>query len=80
DQGLLPGSGGGAGGGAPASTSPQSASGAAGGELGLQNSPMERDMVSTVLAPSMGVPAENVPGWGSLLVGPVLRGAEVSYR
>ena len=80
DQGLLPGSGGGAGGGAPASTSPQSASGAAGGDLGLQNSPMERDMVSTVLAPSMGVPAKEVPGWGSLLVGPVLRGAEVSYR
>ena len=37
-------------------------------------------MVSTVLAPTMGVPSRDVPGWGSLLVGPVLRGAEVSYR
>lgn len=59
-----------------ASTSPQSAS----GDLGTVNSPAERDFVSMVLAPSMGVPARDVPQWGSMLVGPVLRGAEVSYR
>ncbi|MEU6127698.1 MCE family protein [Saccharopolyspora sp. NPDC047091] len=71
-DGLLPS------GGAPASTTPQSAPASDG--LGVQNSPAERDMVSTVLAPTIGEPAQNVPGWGSLLVGPVLRGAEVSYR
>ncbi|CAM06027.1 MCE family protein [Saccharopolyspora erythraea] len=60
---------------APASTSPQSAGG-----LGMVNSPMERDFISALLAPSMGVAPAQVPGWGSLLGGPVLRGAEVSYR
>lgn len=59
----------------PASTTSQSAS-----SLGLPNSPAERDYVATLLAPSMGVSSDEVPGWGSLLVGPVLRGAEVSYR
>jgi virulence factor Mce-like protein len=60
----------------PASTSPQSAS----SDLGVVNSPAERDFVSSVLAPSMGVRPGEVPPWGSMLVGPVLRGAEVSYR
>ena len=44
------------------------------------NSPAEQDLVSVLLAPQLGVDARQVPGWGSLLVGPVLRGAEVSYR
>ena len=35
-------------------------------------------MVATVLAPAMGVRPEEVPQWGSLLVGPLLRGAEVT--
>ncbi|MFR9730865.1 MCE family protein, partial [Saccharopolyspora sp. MS10] len=74
NEGLLPS------GGAPASTTPQAASAPAPDGLGLLNSPAERDVVSTVLAPTMGLPAQEVPGWGSLLVGPVLRGAEVSYR
>ncbi|GAB3294521.1 MCE family protein [Parasphingorhabdus pacifica] len=60
---------------APAGTSTQSAS-----ALGPMNSPAERDFVSALLAPTMGVEPEGVPQWGSLLVGPVLRGAEVSYR
>jgi phospholipid/cholesterol/gamma-HCH transport system substrate-binding protein len=58
----------------PATTSSQSA------DLGLENSPAERDFVSVVLAPTMGLPPDQVPQWGSLLVGPLLRGAEVSYR
>ncbi len=37
-------------------------------------------MVATLLAPALGRDASDVPDWGSLLVGPVLRGAEVSYR
>ncbi|MBB5154721.1 MCE family protein [Saccharopolyspora phatthalungensis] len=56
----------------PASTSPQSTT--------WVNSPAERDMVATLLAPALGRDASDVPDWGSLLVGPVLRGAEVSYR
>lgn len=64
---------------APAGTSPQSADPATGG-LGIANSPAERDFVSALMAPTMGVPAREVPEWGSLLVGPLLRGAEVSYR
>lgn len=46
----------------------------------VRNTPAERDLVSAVMAPSLGVPQEEVPRWGSMLVGPVLRGAEVSYR
>ncbi|MGP4015279.1 MCE family protein [Saccharopolyspora sp. 5N708] len=57
---------------APASTSPQSAA--------WVNSPAERDLVAMLLAPALGRDPGDVPDWSSLLVGPVLRGAEVSYR
>ncbi|MFR9732196.1 MCE family protein, partial [Saccharopolyspora sp. MS10] len=63
---------------APVAGAPPGAGGSGG--LGLANSPQERAAVSTVLAPSMGTPARAVPQWSSVLVGPVLRGAEVSYR
>jgi virulence factor Mce-like protein len=67
-----------------ASTTPQSATtapmSASPDGLGLVNSPVERDFVSELLAPSLGRQPADVPQWGSLLVGPVLRGAEVSYR
>lgn len=59
---------------APASTQPSSAG------LGTQNSPREAEWMSSVVAPNLGRPAGDVPGWSSLLVGPVLRGAEVSYE
>lgn len=59
---------------APASTVQQGAGGSS------QNSPAEQDLVATVIAPAVGRPASEIPGWGTLLVGPVLRGAEVSYR
>lgn len=68
---------------APAGTSPQAAPAApasTGAALGVMNSPAERDFISALLAPTMGVPPREVPGWGSLLVGPLLRGAEVSYE
>ncbi|SDP88621.1 virulence factor Mce family protein [Actinopolyspora xinjiangensis] len=67
---------GGEGSGGAASTSSQSATTA--GEV--VNSPAEREFISTVLAPTMNVSPERVPGWSSLLVGPLLRGSEVSYR
>ena len=62
------------GGSAPNTVSPMSSGG-----LGVVNSPAERDFVSGLLAPSMGRQPGQVPQWSSLLVGPVLRGADVSY-
>lgn len=51
-----------------------------GGELGLANSPAERDLVAGLLAPSMNARPQDVPRWGSVLVGPVFRGADVVLR
>ncbi|KFU76852.1 virulence factor Mce family protein [Amycolatopsis lurida] len=50
------------------------------GDLGLANSPQERELLSTLVAPSIGVPAGQVPAWGSVLVGPLYRGTEVTLR
>jgi phospholipid/cholesterol/gamma-HCH transport system substrate-binding protein len=57
-------------------TVPQSAA----AEPTLPNSPAERDLIAALLAPSLGVPPSQVPGWASLLVGPLYRGAEVTVR
>ncbi len=46
----------------------------------LPNSPAERELVSALLAPGLGVPPEQVPGWGSLLLGSLFRGSEVTLR
>ncbi|MER5388532.1 MCE family protein [Saccharopolyspora sp. NPDC002686] len=54
----------------PASTTTQS----------VANSSAERDLLSTLLAPQMGVARDDVPGWSGLLVGPVYRGAEVEVK
>lgn len=50
------------------------------GDLGLANSPQERELISTLVAPSVGVPPGQVPGWSSVLVGPLFRGTEVTLR
>lgn len=47
-----------------------------GGDLGLPNSPQERELIATLLAPEVG----EVPAWGSVLVGPLYRGTEVTLR
>ncbi|WP_086819947.1 MCE family protein [Allokutzneria sp. NRRL B-24872] len=47
------------------------------GELGVPNSPQERDVVAALVAPSLGVAPADVPNWGSVLLGPMLRGTEV---
>jgi phospholipid/cholesterol/gamma-HCH transport system substrate-binding protein len=47
-----------------------------GGDLGLPNSPQEQELIATLLAPSVG----EVPAWGSVLVGPLYRGTEVTLR
>jgi phospholipid/cholesterol/gamma-HCH transport system substrate-binding protein len=47
-----------------------------GGDLGLPNSPQEQELIGTLLAPTVG----EVPGWSSVLVGPLYRGTEVTLR
>lgn len=44
------------------------------GDLGLPNSPQEQELIATLLAPAA------VPDWGSVLVGPLYRGTEVTLR
>ncbi|TDV41385.1 MCE family protein [Actinophytocola oryzae] len=48
----------------------------AGGDLGLANSPQEQELIAALLAPEVG----EVPSWGSVLVGPLYRGTEVTLR
>ncbi|HEX2132228.1 MAG TPA: MCE family protein [Actinophytocola sp.] len=45
----------------------------AGGDLGLPNSPQEQELIATLLGPG-------TPDWGSVLVGPLYRGTEVTIR
>ena len=61
------------------SAAPPGAQGATGG-LGVANAPAERDLVADLLAPTLGARPAHVPDWSSLLVGPVLRGTQVSYQ
>ena len=44
------------------------------------NSPAEQQLFSELLAPVYGVSPDDVPGWSGLLLGPVLRGAEVTLK
>jgi phospholipid/cholesterol/gamma-HCH transport system substrate-binding protein len=46
----------------------------------LPNSPMEQEMVAALAAPALNVAPKDVPAWGSLLVGPLYRGAEVTVE
>ncbi|WP_255632262.1 MCE family protein [Amycolatopsis sp. TNS106] len=40
----------------------------------------ESDFLAQLVAPQVGMAATDVPGWGSLLVGPLYRGAEVHVK
>ncbi|HEU5108757.1 MAG TPA: MCE family protein [Micromonosporaceae bacterium] len=46
----------------------------------LANTPPERDLIAALVAPSLQVMPADVPGWGALLLGPLLRGTEVTVR
>ena len=48
--------------------------------LGLPNSPQENQLVNELLAPGLKESAASLPDWSSLLVGPALRGAEVTIK
>jgi virulence factor Mce-like protein len=50
------------------------------GDLGLPNSPAEQGFLGGLLADQLGTTPQNVPGWSSMLVGPLFRGAQVSVR
>jgi len=52
------------------------AAAAADGDLGPANSPSERQLVAELLRPALG----DVPDWSSVLIGPALRGTEVTVR
>ena len=44
------------------------------------NSTAEQDFLAQLVGPQVGIDADAVPSWGSLLVGPLYRGAEVTVR
>ena len=50
------------------------------GDLGLPNSAQERELIATLVAPPTGLAPTEVPGWSSVLVGPLYRGTEVTLR
>lgn len=52
----------------------------AGGSQGYAGSPEESELLKSLLGPGLGMPSEDVPDLGVLLVGPMARGAEVSLR
>jgi phospholipid/cholesterol/gamma-HCH transport system substrate-binding protein len=48
--------------------------------LGEANSPAENRLIAELMAAEAGVAPADYPTWSSLLVGPLLRGAEVEVR
>jgi virulence factor Mce-like protein len=49
-------------------------------DMGVPNSPGERQVVAELVALHDGGPPAAVPAWSSMLVGPLYRGAEVALR
>jgi phospholipid/cholesterol/gamma-HCH transport system substrate-binding protein len=60
----------------PAGTPPQ----AAGAPMGLPNSPAEQQFLAALLGAAGDQQPAEVPSWDSFLLGPLLRGTEVSMR
>lgn len=54
--------------------------GSAAGIPSLAHSRAEQQLISVLAAPAVGDDPANVPGWASLLVGPLYRGMEVEFR
>ncbi|MBW0107365.1 hypothetical protein I4I84_01190, partial [Pseudonocardia sp. KRD-182] len=46
--------------------------------MGLPNSPGEQRLVAELVAAQDGGSPADVPGWGSMMVGPLYRGSEVT--
>lgn len=49
-------------------------------DLGPANSPQENALVNELIAPAAGQRADDLPDWSSLLVGPALRGTDVTLK
>ncbi|MHA3704053.1 MCE family protein [Jatrophihabitans sp. YIM 134969] len=49
----------------------------AGAGLGVANSPAENQVIAELVGPTVGVAPADFPRWGSLLLGPVLRGTQI---
>ncbi len=50
---------------------------AAGSGLGVVNSPAENQVIAELVGPTLGIAPADFPKWGSLLLGPVLRGTQI---
>lgn len=64
---------------------PQTSSGTAlqsdaNGGIGMQNSPQENEVIAELMAGSVGTTPQRFPHWGSLLLGPALRGTTVAVK
>jgi phospholipid/cholesterol/gamma-HCH transport system substrate-binding protein len=51
-----------------------------GAGIGPANSPAENELIAELVAPTVGTTPAAFPKWGSLLLGPALRGAEVTVQ
>lgn len=58
----------------------QDAAGGNGSGGDLAYSTAEQGFLADLLGPQLGMNAADVPGWSSLLVGPLYRGAEVTVK
>jgi phospholipid/cholesterol/gamma-HCH transport system substrate-binding protein len=48
--------------------------------MGLPNSPTEQQFIAALVASADGEAPAEMPGWTSFLVGPLLRGTQVTLR
>jgi phospholipid/cholesterol/gamma-HCH transport system substrate-binding protein len=48
--------------------------------MGTANSPQENELIDELIAPTVGLSPAQFPRWASLLLGPVLRGTEVTLK
>jgi len=62
----------------PAKFKADAGNGAGGGDLAYSTA--EQGFLADLLGPQLGMNAADVPGWSSLLVGPLYRGAEVTVK
>jgi phospholipid/cholesterol/gamma-HCH transport system substrate-binding protein len=48
--------------------------------LGMPNSPGENELINELLSTTVNVPAQRLPSWSSVLLGPLYRGTEVIVK
>jgi phospholipid/cholesterol/gamma-HCH transport system substrate-binding protein len=60
----------------PANTTPNAATAPG----SIANTPAEQDFLAQLIAPQLGMEPSQVPGWSTLLLGPLFRGTEVTVQ